>query len=68
MNTVAEVIRRGGIPFILGGSSEQCMCVAAGLISVMGGDIGIVSINSQLDVRPSNVSTEDKNMIGPIVM
>ena len=50
------MIRRGGIPFVLGGSSEQCVCVAAGLMSVMGGGIGIVNINSQLDVRPSNVS------------
>ena len=56
VSTVAEVIRRGGIPFVLGGSSEQCVCIAAGLMSVMGGGIGIVNINSQLDVRPSNVS------------
>ena len=55
ISTVAEVIRRGGIPFVLGGSSEQCVCIAAGLINVMGGGIGIVNINSQLDVRPSNV-------------
>ena len=59
MNSVAEVIRRGGIPFVLGGSSEQCSGVAAGLIGVLGGSVGVLSIHSHLDLRPSVVSLKE---------
>jgi arginase family enzyme len=51
VSTVAEVVRRGGLPFVLGGSSELCCGVATGVMVVAGGSIGVVSVNSQLDVR-----------------
>ena len=56
VNTVAEVVRRGGIPFILGGSSEQCSGVAQGLMAVVGGSMGVVNVNYILDVRAPTVS------------
>lgn len=57
VSTVAEVVRRGAIPFVLGGSSELCAGVAAGLMSAVGGVMGVVNINSQLDVRDQLVRT-----------
>jgi arginase family enzyme len=50
-------VRRGAIPFVLGGSSELCAGVAAGLMSAVGGVMGVVNINSQLDVRDQLVRT-----------
>ena len=57
VSAVSEVVRRGAIPFILGGSSELCAGVAAGLMSAVGGIMGVVNINSQLDVRDHLVRT-----------
>jgi RNA recognition motif-containing protein len=53
---IIEVVRRGGIPFVIGGSCELCYGLASGLIAVTGGSLGIVSVSSQLDVKPAMVS------------
>ena len=47
---VAEIIRRGGVPFVLGGSGDMSYANAAGLMTVAGGNIGIISVNSHLNV------------------
>ena len=51
-DSVAEIIRRGGVPIVLGGSGDMSYANAAGLMTVAGGSIGIMSINSQLNVTP----------------
>lgn len=50
--TIAEIVRLGGVPVLLGGSRDQVYFSAAGLMSVAGGAIGSISIAPQLDVRP----------------
>jgi len=52
--TIAEIVRRGGVPVLLGGSRDQVYFSAAGLMSVAGGAVGSISIAPQLDVRPLN--------------
>eukprot|EP00602_Paraphysomonas_sp_CaronLab_P005227 CAMPEP_0185037454 /NCGR_PEP_ID=MMETSP1103-20130426/31911_1 /TAXON_ID=36769 /ORGANISM="Paraphysomonas bandaiensis, Strain Caron Lab Isolate" /LENGTH=700 /DNA_ID=CAMNT_0027575435 /DNA_START=22 /DNA_END=2124 /DNA_ORIENTATION=- len=47
---VGEIVRRGGVPLVLGGSEDQSYATAAGLMGVAGGSIGVISVNSQLNV------------------
>ena len=50
--TVNELVVRGGVPFIIGGSGDQTYYNALGLISGYGNNaIGFLSISAQLDVR-----------------
>jgi len=53
VTTVAEIVLRGGIPFVLGGSSELCPGVIAGLMActAVPGAVGVVNISAHLDVR-----------------
>jgi arginase family enzyme len=57
-DSVAEIIRRGGVPLVLGGSGDMSYANAAGLMTVAGGSIGIVSINSHLNVVPQRLETK----------
>ena len=64
-STIAEVIRRGAIPFVLGGSCELCYGMAVGLMAVAGGSLGIAYISSQLDVKPPVVGEAKNHLGGP---
>ena len=55
---VAEVIHRGGIPFVLGGSNDLSYFNAAGLMTVAGGSVGVVNVSSQLHVKPANADNK----------
>jgi len=47
--TIAEVIRRGGVPFVMGSSSlSQLYYSAAGLMVAHGNDIGVLNISPTL--------------------
>ena len=46
--TIAEVIRRGGIPFVIGSSLSQLYYSAAGLMVAHGNDIGVFNISPTL--------------------
>lgn len=49
--TVSEVISRGGIPIVVGGTSDQLYHSVAGVMSVAGGAIGVITISSHLDSK-----------------
>ena len=51
--TIAEIVRRGAVPFVLGGSTELCYGVAVGLMAVAGGALAVLHLSPQLDVRPA---------------
>jgi arginase family enzyme len=51
---VAEVIHRGGTPFVIGGSNDMSYFSAAGLMAVAGGSMGVANVSSQLHVKPPN--------------
>lgn len=55
--SIGEIIRRGGLPIIFGGSSDVCLGAASGLLSVVGNNAGIISIDSKLncDLAENNV-------------
>lgn len=55
---VSEIIRRGGVPLVLGGSGDLSYANAAGLMTVAGGSIGIVTVNSHLNVIPQRFETK----------
>ena len=59
--TIAEIVRRGAIPFVLGGSCELCYGLAVGIMSVAGGGIGVAYVSSQLDVKPPMMSVSRDN-------
>jgi arginase family enzyme len=64
-SAVAEIVRRGAIPFVLGGSCELCYGLAVGVMAVAGGSLGVVSISSQLDVKPPLVTDTKCHNGGP---
>lgn len=49
---VAEVIKNGGIPFIVGGGNDQSYPNVSGMFDSTDGSVGIVNIDAHLDVRP----------------
>ena len=51
---IAEIVQRGGIPFIIGGSCDMSYFSAAGLMTVTGGGLGVLNVTSQLNVKPPN--------------
>ena len=48
---VSDMLRRGAIPIVLGGTSDIFYHNAASLMSVAGGNIAVVTIDSRLNVR-----------------
>ena len=60
-STIAEIVRRGAIPFVLGGSCELCYGLAVGIMSVAGGGLGVAYVSSQLDVKPPMMSVSRDN-------
>jgi hypothetical protein len=55
-SAVMELVHRGAVPVVLGGSPDQSYWVATGLMAVTGGAIGAINVSSQLDVRSPLVS------------
>lgn len=49
--TVTEIVTRGAIPFIMGGSNDQSYHAIAGMLAIAAGPIGVIHISAQLDVR-----------------
>lgn len=49
---VAEIIKNGGIPFVIGGGNDQSYPNASGMFESTEGSIGVVNIDAHLDVRP----------------
>lgn len=50
--TVTELVARGGIPFVVGGSADQCYYNALGLIAgCNSSNVGVLCISAQLDSR-----------------
>eukprot|EP00762_Andalucia_godoyi_P006700 ANDGO_06152.mRNA.1 Formimidoylglutamase len=52
---VTQIVRRGGIPFIVGGGNDQSYPNAAGVLNVLTErrqSLGVVNIDAHLDVRP----------------
>jgi hypothetical protein len=49
-DAIVELIKRGAVPIVLGGSQDQSYPIAGGLMDVVGGNIGVVNINSRLSV------------------
>ena len=64
-STIAEIIRRGAIPFVLGGSCELCYGMAVGLMAVAGGSLSIAYISPQRDVKPPMISDTKSHQGGP---
>lgn len=54
-DAIVELIRRGAIPIIIGGSQDQSYPITGGLMDVVGGGIGVVNINSRLSVNQLSV-------------
>ena len=54
---VAEVSQRGGLPLVLGGSSELAFHAAVGLISACSSPISYLNISPSLDTRVLNTLT-----------
>jgi hypothetical protein len=50
-DAIVELIKRGAVPIVLGGSQDQSYPIAGGLMDVVGGNIGVVNINSRLSVN-----------------
>ena len=48
---IAELLQLGAVPFVIGGSNDQCYHNAIGLMAVSGGQIGVLHINSTLGVK-----------------
>ena len=46
---VAEIARRGGIAIVIGGSGDISYACTAGLISVAGGMVGVMKVDSRLN-------------------
>jgi formiminoglutamase len=49
---VSSLIRKGAIPFVIGGGNDQSYPNACALLENTQGDIGVVNIDAHLDVRP----------------
>lgn len=49
---VAEIIGRGAVPIIMGGSGDMSYACTAGLIAVRGGGVGVVKVDSRINVEP----------------
>eukprot|EP00005_Dracoamoeba_jomungandri_P013979 CAMPEP_0174274636 /NCGR_PEP_ID=MMETSP0439-20130205/58699_1 /TAXON_ID=0 /ORGANISM="Stereomyxa ramosa, Strain Chinc5" /LENGTH=297 /DNA_ID=CAMNT_0015366531 /DNA_START=143 /DNA_END=1033 /DNA_ORIENTATION=+ len=50
---VTEIIKKGGIPFVVGGGNDQSYPNACGLLSTKDkGSVGVVNIDAHFDVRP----------------
>eukprot|EP01038_Epipyxis_sp_PR26KG_P012716 gene12716-17053_t len=49
--TLCEIIGRHSIPFIIGGSNHLSYFCLSGLMNVVAGPIGIISISAQIDSR-----------------
>lgn len=48
-STVSEIVRRGGIPFVIGDCSSQIYHTTLGVISSCGGgEVGVVSVSPTL--------------------
>jgi hypothetical protein len=47
--TVSELVLRGGIPYIVGGSGDQSYASVQGLMAVTGGNVGVLTISASLD-------------------
>jgi hypothetical protein len=50
-DAIIELIKRGAVPVVIGGSQDQSYPIAGGLMDVVGGNIGVVNINSRLSVN-----------------
>ena len=50
-SVVSKVLSYGAIPIVIGGSSDQSYYSVLGLISVIGGNIGVAVVNSALSVK-----------------
>jgi hypothetical protein len=50
-DAIVELIKRGAVPVVIGGSQDQSYPIAGGLMDVVGGNIGVVNINSRLSVN-----------------
>lgn len=61
MQTVADVIRRGALPIVIGGSGDMSYNNVSALMEVAGGNIGVINVNSRLDVRPPNMEGKSHN-------
>jgi arginase family enzyme len=57
-DNIADIIRRGGVPVVIGGSGDMSYANAAGLMTVAGGSIGILSVNSHLNVATPRNETK----------
>lgn len=49
-DTVSEIVRRGGLPLVIGGSGDLSYACTAGLMSVLGSAIGVVKVDSRLNM------------------
>jgi RNA recognition motif-containing protein len=49
-SAITEIIRRGAIPIVLGGSNDVAYWCSTGLISAVGGPVDVVTLNSSLDM------------------
>lgn len=61
---IAELLQQGAIPFIIGGSSDQCYHNIIGLMAVSGGQIGVLNINSTLGVKQTASSVDSRATSG----
>jgi hypothetical protein len=50
-NSVSELLLRGCIPFIVGGSNDAAYCSAAGLLNISGSKVAAVMVSAQLDLK-----------------
>lgn len=49
--TVTELISRGSVPFVVGGTMDQSYYTALGLIGAAGCSVGVMSVSAQIDHR-----------------
>ncbi len=51
VTTVSELVVRGGIPFIIGGTNELIYSSVSGLMTVAGGNVASVNVSARLNTR-----------------
>jgi len=61
---IAELLQLGAIPFVIGGSSDQCYHNIIGLMAVSGGQIGVLHVNSTLGVKQTTSIVDSRATSG----
>jgi len=67
-SVVSKVLSNGAIPIVIGGSSDQSYYSVLGLISVIGGNIGVAVVNSGLSVKGLGIDIDKTSLAETAVL